>query len=155
MAIILKSVEEIKKLRAAGKAAAELLDFLGTLVAIGINTEELDSKAVEFLKKHNLVSATLGYKGYPKSICTSINDVVCHGIPSAKDVLKDGDIVNIDVTVIKDEYFGDTSRMFLVGDVAPEAQLLVERTKKAMLKGIAAIRPYGTLNEIGKAIEAY
>ncbi len=155
MGIILKSAEELRKIRAAGKAAAEVLDFLTPFVHSGVSTLELDRRASEYMTRHDLIPATLNYNGYPKSICTSINDVVCHGIPSENDVLRSGDIVNVDVTVIKDGYFGDTSRMFLIGEVSPEARLLVERAEKAMYKGIAAIRPYGFLNEIGNAIEGY
>lgn len=155
MNILIKSKEEIKKMRSAGRAAVEVLDFITPFVQIGITTEEIDRRCHEYITSHGWIPATLGYKGYTKSTCTSINNVVCHGIPSEKDILRDGDIINIDVTVIRDAYFGDTSRMYLVGNTSEEANLLVERAKKAMMKGIEVVRPGIFLNEIGRAIETY
>lgn len=155
MTIHIKNKEEIKKMRSAGKIAAKVLDFIEPYVKAGLSTEELNKLCHEFTISHGCISAPLNYRGFPKSICTSINDVVCHGIPSESDILKDGDIINIDITVIKDGYHGDTSRMFFVGHVSDEARLLVERTKKAMLRGIEIIKPNIFLNEIGKTIEKY
>ncbi len=151
----LLSADEIKKLRAAGKLAARVLDFIEPHVQPGVSTAQIDRLCHEFILDHGATPAPLHYRGFPKSICTSINDVICHGIPSEDDVLHDGDVVNIDITVIKEGFHGDTSRMFLVGEVAEPARLLVERTKKAMEKGIAVVKPGARLNEIGKAIEKY
>lgn len=154
-AIPILTAEEIKKMRSAGRLAARLLDFITPFVQVGVSTAELDRRCHEFIVSHGAIPAPLHYRGFPKSICTSINDVVCHGIPSETDILQNGDVVNVDVTVIKDGYHGDTSRMFLVGDVSEETRLLVERTKKAMEKAIAIVKPGARFNDIGKAIEKY
>ncbi len=153
--IKIKTQKEIKKMRAAGKLAAELLDYLEPYIKAGNSTLLLNDLAEEFTQKHGAISAPLNYNGFPKSICTSINNVVCHGIPSEKDILKDGDIVNIDVTVILNKYHGDTSRTYLVGNVDPKIEKLVRRTKKAMEIGISKIKPGEMLYEVGKAIEKY
>ncbi len=140
-------------MRKAGKLAAEVLDYITPYVTPGVPTEELDRLCHEYILKHNAVPAPLNYKGYPKSICTSINHVVCHGIPGPKKLL-DGDIVNIDVTVILDEWYGDTSRMYCVGDKAPvKAKRLVDVTYDSMMAGIEAVRPGATLGDIGSAIQ--
>lgn len=140
-------------MRRAGKLAAETLDYITPYVRPGITTEELDKLCYDFIIKHNAIPAPLNYKGFPKSICTSINHVVCHGIPGEKK-LTDGDIVNIDVTVILDEWHGDTSRMFLVGDkVSVKAKRLVDVTYDAMMAGIEAVRPGATLGDVGYAIQ--
>ena len=145
---------EIKKMRSAGRLAAEVLDFMTGHVKEGVDTEKLDKLCHDFICDHNAVPAPLNYRGFPKSICTSINDVVCHGIPSTKDILKDGDILNIDITVILDSYHGDTSRMFLVADVSEKAKKLVNDTYDAMMKGIATIKSGSKLHQIGKTIQA-
>ena len=155
MNIPIKTKDEIQKMRSAGKFAAEILDFITPFVLPGVSTEELNRRCHEYIVDHGSIPAPLHYRGFPKSICTSINEVVCHGIPSATDIVREGDILNIDVTVIKDEYHGDTSRMFLGGACSEEAQLLVSRTQKALMKGIDAVKPGVFLNEIGKAIEKY
>lgn len=142
-------------MRAACKLAAQTLNFIKPYVKPGVNTEELNKLCNDFILKHNAIPAPLNYHGFPKCICTSINDVVCHGIPSITDVLKEGDIVNVDVTVILNGYHGDTSTMFIVGEVDQEINLLVSRTYKAMMKGIEAVKPNVFLNEIGKSIEKY
>ncbi len=115
--IIIKNREEIEKMRKAGKLAAQLLNYVEPFVNEGVSTLYLNDLCEEFTQKHGAISAPLNYNGFPKSICTSINNVVCHGIPSEKDILKDGDIVNVDVTVILDGYHGDTSRTFMIGNV--------------------------------------
>jgi methionyl aminopeptidase len=139
-------------MRAAGKLAAQTLDYIGPLVKIGVTTGEIDRLCHEFIVKHGARAAPLGYKGYPKSVCTSVNHVVCHGIPGDKQ-LEDGDIINIDVTVILDGWYGDTSRMFLLGDVGVRAKKLVDTTYEAMMAGIEVVRPGATLGDIGAAIQ--
>lgn len=153
--ITLLSNREIEKMRRAGHLAAELLHYLGTLVQPGISTLELDDEAERWTQKHGAKSAPLGYKGYPKSICTSINEVVCHGIPHAKQILKEGDIINIDVTLIVDSYHGDTSKMFFVGEPSPIAKKLVEVTDECRRRGIAAVKPGARIGDIGAAIQEY
>ncbi len=155
MSIIIKTKDEIQKMRSAGKAASEILDFITPFVQVGVSTEELNAKCHEHIVSCGMIPAPLHYRGFPKSICTSLNDVVCHGIPSENNILKEGDILNIDVTVIRDGYHGDTSRMFFVDKCSEEAKLLVERTQKALYKGIEVVKPYAYLNEIGKAIQKY
>lgn len=153
--IPIKSKDEIEKMRAAGKLAANVLKYLEEFVKEGVSTEEIDNLCREYIYKHNAIPATLNYHGYPKSCCTSINDVVCHGIPSPKEILQNGDIVNVDVTVILDGYHGDTSRTYMIGEVSEDDKILVDRTYKAMMRGIEAIKPDKYLSEVGKAIEKY
>ncbi|MBN1970601.1 MAG: type I methionyl aminopeptidase [Candidatus Delongbacteria bacterium] len=153
--IPIKTKNEIDKMRAAGKLAANVLEYIEPFVKEGVCTEELDNLCREFIYKNDATPAPLNYHGFPKSICTSINNVVCHGIPSPKEILKNGDIINVDITVILDGYHGDTSKTFMIGEVDKEVQLLVERTEKAMMKGIEQIKPDKYLSEVGKAIEKY
>ena len=141
-------------MRAAGRLVAECLDELGAMVAPGLPTEEIDRFVYGFALDHGALPATLGYKGYMKSTCTSINHVVCHGIPSDKP-LRDGDIVNIDVTLILDGWHGDSSRMYKVGNVKRAAERLVEVTHEAMMRGIEVIRPGATTGDIGHAIQEF
>ncbi len=156
--IVLLSKREIEKMRNAGRLAAQLLDYLEPLVKPGVTTLELNDAAEEWTQKHGAKSAPLGYgksNPYPKSICTSVNEVICHGIPSKKKVLKDGDIINIDVTPILDGYHGDTSRTFFVGTPAPRVKKLVEVTEKCLYIGIEAAQPNGRIGDIGAAIQEY
>lgn len=153
--ISILSSRELEKMRRAGHLAAQLLRHLQPLVQPGVSTLELNDEAERWTQEHGAKSAPLGYKGYPKSICTSINEVVCHGIPSAKQILKDGDIVNIDVTLIVDGYYGDTSDMFLVGEPSPSAKKLVEVTYECRRRGIAAVKPGARIGDIGAAIQEY
>ncbi|MBL8991884.1 MAG: type I methionyl aminopeptidase [Spirochaetia bacterium] len=153
--IILKTPEEIEKMRLAGRLAAQTLNLAGSMIRPGLSTLEIDKACVDFIKSHGALSATLHYKGYPKSICTSINDVVCHGIPNAKDILENGDIINVDVTVILDGFYGDTSKTFSVGQIPENAKKLVERTERAMMVGIEAVKPGAYVSDIGNAIESY
>ena len=155
MSVIIKSSQEIQKMRVAGKLAAEVLDFIGDHVKPGVTTDHLDKLCHDFIvDKQDAVPAPLNYRGFPKSICTSVNHCVCHGIPSEK-VLKKGDIINIDVTVIKDGFHGDTSKMFFVGEVSPFAKRLIRVTQKAMWKGIELVAPGVTLGDIGYEISKY
>jgi methionyl aminopeptidase len=153
--ITLLSKREIEKMRQAGQLAAQLLDHLAPIVQPGVSTETLNDEAERWTIAHGAKSAPLGYKGFPKSICTSVNEVICHGIPSPKQILKDGDIINIDVTPILDGYHGDTSRTFMVGTPSPTAQKLVAVTEECLRLGIAAARPGGTMGDIGAAIQEY
>jgi methionyl aminopeptidase len=141
-------------MRNAGRLAAETLDFITPHVQPGIATGDLDRLCHDFIVGRGAIPAPLNYRGFPKSICTSINHVVCHGIPGDKR-LQDGDIVNIDITVILDGWHGDTSRMFGVGKVGVKAQKLVDVTYEAMMRGIEAVRPGATLGDIGHAIQSY
>lgn len=153
--IVLLSSREIEKMRRAGRLAAELLDHLAPMVKPGVSTLELNDEAERWTRAHGAKSAPLGYHGFPKSICTSINEVVCHGIPSAKQILKDGDIINIDVTPILDGYHGDTSKTFFVGTPSPTAKKLVEVTEECLRRGIAAVKPGARIGDIGAAIQEY
>jgi methionyl aminopeptidase len=146
--------EDFAGMRKAGRLAAEILDLLAPEVKPGVTTEALDRIAFEYAIAHGGIPACLGYRGYRHTLCTSINHVVCHGIPSDRP-LRDGDILNIDVTVIVDGWHGDTSRMYYVGDVKRKAQRLVEITYESMMRGIAAARPGATTGDIGHAIQSY
>jgi methionyl aminopeptidase len=153
--IVLLSTREIEKMRQAGALAAQLLDYLAPMVKPGVTTLELNDAAEEWTQKHGAKSAPLGYHGFPKSICTSVNEVVCHGIPNAKQVLRDGDIINVDVTPTLDGYHGDTSRMFFVGEPSPLARKLVEVTEECLWRGIRAVKPGARIGDIGAAIQEY
>src|SRR5579884_3305966 len=141
-------------MRIAGRIAAGALAEAGKAVAPGVTTDELDRIAHEYMIDHGAYPSTLGYKGFPKSCCTSLNEVICHGIPDST-VIQDGDIVNIDVTAYIGGVHGDTNATFLAGNVAEEDRLLVERTHEAMMRGIKAVRPGRPLNVIGRVIESY
>ena len=151
-AIVLLSKKEIEKMRRVGRLAAKLLHHLEPLVKPGVTTLELDEEAERWTQAHGARSAPLGYHGFPKSICTSINEVICHGIPSKKQVLKQGDIINIDVTPILDGYHGDTSKTFFVGTPSPVAKKLVEVTEKSMYLGIAEVKPGNKIGDIGACL---
>ncbi len=146
--------EDFAGMRAAGRLAAECLDLLTPHMVPGASTERLDDLAREFILDHGALPACLGYRGYTKTVCISPNHVVCHGIPGPK-TLKDGDIANIDVTVILDGWHGDTSRMYGIGEVAPRAKRLVEVTYESLARGLAAVKPGATLGDIGYAIQSY
>jgi len=149
-----KSPEIIERMRVAGKIAGQALQEVGRHVRPGITTDELDRIGHEFLLDHGAYPSTLGYRGFPKSLCTSINEVICHGIPDDT-VLREGDIVNIDITAYIDGVHGDTDATFLVGEVDEESRLLVERTHEAMMRGIRAVAPGRAINVIGRVIESY
>lgn len=150
--IFIHPSEDFEGMRRAGKLAAETLDYITPFVRPGITTEELDRLCHAYILDNKAVPAPLGYKGYPKSICTSVNHVVCHGIPGPKKLME-GDILNIDVTVILEGWYGDTSRMFYVGKVGIKANRLVETTYKALMEGIANVKPGATLGDVGHAIQ--
>ena len=153
--IVCLSRQEIEKMRQAGQMAAELLAYLEPMVKPGVSTLELNDAAEAWTQARGAISAPLGYHGFPKSICTSVNDVVCHGIPNAKQILADGDIINIDVTPIVDGFHGDTSRTYFVGTPSPLAKKLVEVTEESMMRGIKVVKPGGKVGDIGAAIQEY
>ncbi|OEC33234.1 methionyl aminopeptidase [Pseudomonas cuatrocienegasensis] len=151
--IPLNSAAEIACSKAAGSLAAEVLAMIAEHVKPGITTERLDQICHDYIVQvQKAIPGNIGYQGYPKTVLTSVNDVVCHGIPSATE-LKDGDILNIDVAVVKDGWYGDTSRMYVVGQASPKALRLVKTTYEAMCAGISVVRPGATLGDIGHAIE--
>ncbi len=153
--INLKTEQDIEKLRVSGRLAAEVLAMISEHVKPGVSTEYLDDLCNDYIVKTlKVIPANVGYYGYTKTTCISPNEVVCHGIPSSEVVLKDGDIINIDVAIIKDGYYGDTSRMYYVGEVSPAAQKLVETTYQAMLAGIQTVKPGATLGDVGHAIHS-
>ncbi|MCU0766182.1 MAG: type I methionyl aminopeptidase [Gammaproteobacteria bacterium] len=155
MSVTIKTPAEIARMRVAGRLAAEVLEMIAPRVVAGVTTDELDRLCHRHIVEvQGAVPAPLNYRGFPKSICTSVNHQVCHGIPANKQ-LKNGDIVNVDVTVIKDGYHGDTSRMFLIGDPSILARRLVRVTQEAMWLGIRAVRPGARLGDIGHAIQRY
>jgi methionyl aminopeptidase len=152
--IKLYSADAFASMRKAGRLVAECLDMLAVEVKPGVPTESIDRLVFEFGMDHGAYPATMMYRGYRKATCTSINHVVCHGIPNEKP-LKEGDIVNIDVTLILDGWHGDSSRMYAIGEIPRRAERLIEVTYEAMLRGIAAVRPGGTTGDIGAAIQSY
>ncbi len=155
MSIIIKTDIEIEKMRIAGKLAAEVLEMIEPYVVPGVTTDQLNQICHDYIvNEQKAIPAPLNYRGFPKSICTSVNQQVCHGIPSEKK-LKSGDIVNIDITVIKDNYHGDTSKMFCVGDVSQHAKRLIKVTQESMYLGIEQVKPGATLGDIGHAIQKH
>jgi methionyl aminopeptidase len=149
-----KDQDTIERMRVAGRIAAQALEEVGRNVEPGVTTDELDRVGHEFLISHGAYPSTLGYRGYPKSLCTSLNEVICHGIPDDT-VVADGDIVNVDITAYIGGVHGDTNATFLAGAVDEESRLLVERTREAMMRGIRAVAPGRPLNAIGRVIESY
>lgn len=154
MSVTIKTLDEIEKMRVAGRLAADVLEMIGPKVQSGVTTDELDQICHNYIiNEQNAIPAPLNYRGFPKSICTSVNHVVCHGIPGDKK-LKNGDIINIDITVIKDGYHGDTSKMFFVGEPAIRAKRLVDLTYDCMKKGIEMVKPGVSLGDIGYQIQS-
>jgi methionyl aminopeptidase len=149
-----KDAETVAKMRVAGRIAAQAMEAAAAVIAPGVTTDEIDRVGHEFLLDHGAYPSTLGYRGFPKSLCTSVNEVVCHGIPDSRR-LEDGDIVNIDITAYIDGVHGDTDATYLCGDVDEESRLLVERTREAMMRGIKAAQPGRAVNVIGRVIESY
>ncbi len=155
MAIKIKTPEQIEKMRVAGRLAAEVLEMIEPHVQPGITTNQLDQICHDYIVNvQNAIPAPLNYRGFPKSICTSVNHVVCHGIPTDK-VLKKGDIINLDITVIKDGFHGDTSKMFFIGESSVLAQRLVKVTQECLYKGIRLVKPGARLGDIGQVIQQY
>ncbi len=153
---LVKSPKAIQKMRIAGKQASQVLDMIERHIQPGVSTDELNTLCHTFITKDlNAIPAPLNYRGFPKSICTSVNHVVCHGIPCVKKILKEGDIINIDVTVIQDGYHGDTSRMFFVGKPSILAKRLVDTARECLYIGIQAVRPGQSLKTIGRIIEEH
>lgn len=151
--IVIHSKREFDGMRAAGRLASELLDYLAPFVVAGVTTQDLNDKCEAFTQEAGAISAPLGYHGFPKSVCTSVNEVICHGIPSPERELKDGDIINIDVTPILDGWYGDTSRMFIVGSPTEEVTRLIDCTYRCLMAGIAMVKPGAKTGDIGYAIQ--
>jgi methionyl aminopeptidase len=155
MAIPIKSQDEIAKMRIAGQLACDVLEMIAPHVKAGVTTDELNTLCADYTEKvQEAISAPLNYHHFPKSICTSVNHVVCHGIPD-NTVLKDGDIINLDITVIKDGYHGDTSKMFLIGEVSPEDSRLCRLAQESLYIGLKKVKPGATFGEIGAAIQKF
>ena len=156
MNVSIKNPAQLEKMRIAGRLAADVLEMIAPHVQPGITTDELDRICHDYIvNTQNAIPAPLNYNGFPKSICTSVNEVVCHGIPSAKKTLKEGDIINIDITVIKDGFHGDTSKMFHVGKPLKHMQRLVSITQECLYKGIEIVKPGTTLGDIGHVIQRH
>ena len=152
---LLKTPAEIEGIKRSAEVNVGVLDYVAERIAPGITTEQIDQWVHDYTVEHGAIPAPLDYEGFPKSVCTSVNEVVCHGIPSPDEVLREGDIVNIDCSTIKDDFFSDSSRMFCIGEVSPEAADLVRVTKEAVQVGLDAIKPWGHLGDIGAAVNAY
>lgn len=152
---IMKTEEEIEGIRKAGKLTREILDMVGEKIKAGISTEEINKWVHEYTISHGGYPAPLGYYGYPKSVCISLNNVVCHGIPDENTILKDGDIVNVDVTSIVDGYYGDASRMYIIGEASDEAKNLVKVAKECLQIGMDQVKPFKTIGDIGNAVQSY
>ena len=152
MPLHIMNSRDIEKMRVTCRLAADVLDYIRPYVLPGVSTLELDRLCHEYILDHDAIPAPLNYKGFPKSICTSPNEVICHGIPSAKVILAEGDIINLDITTIVDGYFGDTSEMFAVGEISEESQTLIDITRESMWKGILEVAPKKRIGDIGAAI---
>ena len=149
---VLRTPEQLEGIRESAKINTALLDHIAENIREGMSTEEIDRLVYDFTTGHGAVPAPLNYEGFPKSVCTSINDVVCHGIPNKNEILKNGDIINVDVSTILNGYFSDSSRMFCIGDVSPEKKRLVDVTKECVEKGLAEVKPWGFLGDMGQAV---
>ena len=149
---LIKTPEQIEGIRRSGVVNTGVLDLVESEIKEGMSTEQIDKLVYEYTMDHGAIPAPLHYEGFPKSVCTSINEVVCHGIPSEKEILRDGDIINVDVSTILDGYFSDASRMFCIGDVGPEKQKLVDVTKECVEKGLAQVKPWGFLGDMSQAV---
>ncbi len=153
--IKIKSAEDIKGLKKCGILTREILDMVGSEIKAGISTEEINSWVHEYTVKNGAIPAPLNYNGFPKSVCTSINDVICHGIPNESEILKNGDIINVDVTCILDGYYADASRMYLIGEADRNAEKLVRVAKECLDLGIQQVKPYNDFGMIGQVIEKH
>ena len=152
---LIKTPEQIEKIKESAKINIAVLDYVGEHIHAGVTTEEIDNWVYEETVKRGGIPAPLNYEGFPKSVCTSINNIVCHGIPSKDVVLKDGDIINVDCSTILNGYFSDSSRMYCIGDVSPEKRRLVEITKKSIEIGLEQVKPWGYLGDMGQAINDF
>ena len=150
---LLKTPADIEGIKRSAAINIGVLDYVGEHIRAGVTTEEIDRWIYDYTVEHGGIPADLNYEGYPKSVCTSINDVVCHGIPNEHDVLQEGDIVNVDCSTILDGYFSDSSRMFCIGEVSAERQRLVDVTHESVQRGLAAVRPWVTLDEVACAVQ--
>ncbi len=152
---LIKTPEQIEGIRRSGVVNTGCLDAVAEAIHAGMNTQEIDNICMQYCKEHNATPACLNYEGFPKSVCTSINEVVCHGVPKEEDVLKEGDIINVDMTTIVDGYYADASRMFIIGKTSPEKEQLVRVTRECLEIGAEAAKPYGFVGDIGHAIEKH
>lgn len=152
---LIKTPEQLEGIRRAGKLNTAILDMVAEKIHAGMSTDDINTLVHNYTVEHGGIPAPLGYCGFPKSVCTSVNDVICHGIPDPNEILKDGDIINVDVTTILDGYYADASRMFLIGEVSDEAKRLVEVTKESVDLGLAAVKPWGNLGDIGEAVSKH
>ena len=152
---LIKTPEQIEGIRRSGVVNTGVLDLVAQEIKEGMSTAAIDKLVYEYTKDHGAIPAPLNYEGFPKSVCTSINEVVCHGIPSEKEILREGDIINVDVSTILDGYYSDASRMFMIGNVSPEKRRLVEVTKECLQIGMEAAKPFGYVGDIGYAIQKH
>lgn len=152
---VIRTPEQIEGIRESAKINTGVLDCVAANIREGMSTAEIDKLVYDYTVAHGAIPAPLNYEGFPKSVCTSINEVVCHGIPNEKEVLRSGDIVNVDVSTILNGYFSDASRMFMIGEVSPDKKKLVEVTKECLEKGIAAAQPWARLGDVGAAIQEH
>ncbi len=152
---MLKTPEQIEGIKKSAELNTALLDYVSDYIKAGISTEEIDRLVYSFTTEHDGIPAPLNYEGFPKSVCTSVNNVICHGIPSESEILKDGDIINVDVSTILDGYYSDASRMYCIGQVSPEAEKLVRVTRECVDLGLAAAKPWGHLGDIADAINTH
>ena len=152
---LLKTPEDIEGIKRSAAINVGVLDMVAERIAPGVTTAEVDQWIYDYTVEHGGIPADLNYEGFPKSVCTSINDVVCHGIPSERDVLREGDIVNVDCSTILDGYFSDSSRMFCIGDVSPERKKLVDVTRESIQRGLTQVKPWNTLGDMAHAVQTY
>ena len=152
---LIKTPEQIEGIRRSGVINTGVLDLVAQAIKEGMSTAQIDKLVYDYTTDHGAIPAPLNYEGFPKSVCTSINEVVCHGIPSEKEILRDGDIINVDVSTILDGYYSDASRMFMIGNVSPEKRRLVEVTKECLQIGMEAAKPFGWVGDIGHAIQKH
>lgn len=152
---IIKTPEQIEGIRESGKRNIAVLDYVSERIQAGMSTEEIDRLVAEKTKELGGVSATLNYNGFPKSVCTSVNDQVCHGIPSEEDILAEGDIINVDVSTIYNGYYSDSSRMFCIGEISEKKRRLVQVTKECVALGLEQVKPWGFLGDVGSAVHTH
>lgn len=152
---LIKTQAQLEGIRKAGKLNTEILDMVAANIKAGMSTDDINTLVHNYTIEHGGTPAPLGYQGFPKSVCTSVNDAICHGIPSKDEILKDGDIINVDVTTIVDGYYADASRMFCIGEVSEEARKLVEVTKESVDLALKEVKPWGFLGDIGAVISEY